>query len=179
MMRTTPLASAQRRARQRRAPAAPPTPVEAVEAHFRAVVEKDAAEIIGRYAASPDLYVFVEGPRWSTVGHDAVAMGWRAFCDAAMSVRSINWVEGPRTGALGGGAWVGGVVDLDVELAEGERRTVRLRGTHILEKTASGWAIVHEHFSQPAADPYGIGDWLGPNAEVGSAKAEVVKASDS
>ena len=179
-MRTTPYASAQRQARQRRAQVVPPTPVEAVEAHFRAVVAKDAAEIVGRYAASPDLYVFVEGPRWSTVGHDAVATGWRAFCDAAMSVRSISWVEGPHAGALGdGGAWVAGVVDLDVELAEGGRRTVRLRGTHVLEKTASGWAIVHEHFSQPAADPYGIGDWLPATSEGGSAESEAGDAPDS
>ena len=135
--------------------------VRAVEAHFRAVVEKDEDEIIARYDASPDLYVFVEGPRWSTVGHEAVATGWRAFCAAAMHVREIAWAEGPRVGRIGErGAWVGGIVDLHVEMSDGARRTVRLRGTHVLEKREGGWIVVHEHFSQPAQDPYGIGDWL-------------------
>ena len=134
--------------------------IEAVEDHFRAVMAKDAAEIVGRYVPREDLYVFVEGPRWSTVGHEAVATGWRAFCAAAMSVRAINWVEGPRAGVAGQMAWVAGVVDLSVAFADGGQRTVRLRGTHVLERTASGWQVAHEHFSQPAADPYGIGDWL-------------------
>ena len=78
-----------------------------------------------------------------------------------MAVRAIDWVEGPAAEALGdGGAFVAGVVDLDVERTDGSRRTVRLRGTHVLARTAGGWTIAHEHFSQPAADPYGIGDWL-------------------
>ena len=138
----------------------PYSAIEAVESHFRAVVAKDAAEIVGRYVPREDLYVFVEGPRWSTVGHEAVATGWRAFCAAAMSVRAIDWVEGPRAAASDGMAWVAGVVDLSVAFADGGQRTVRLRGTHVLERTASGWQVAHEHFSQPAADPYGIGDWL-------------------
>ena len=144
-----------------------------MEAHFRAVVEKDEAEIVSRYAETPALYVFVEGPRWSTVGHQAVATGWRAFCAAAMSVTAIDWVEGPHAGAVGeAGAWVGGIVDLHVETTDGARRTVRLRGTHVLERSDSGWRIVHEHFSQPAADPYGIGDWLPSNAGGGTQSAE-------
>ena len=134
--------------------------VEAVASHFRAVVEKDAAEIIARYVPREDLYVFVEGPRWSTVGHHAVATGWRAFCDAAMHVRAIDWVEGPRADARAGMAWVAGVVDLSVAVSDGSERVVRLRGTHVLERADGGWRVAHEHFSQPAADPYGIGDWL-------------------
>ncbi len=70
-------------------------------------------------------------------------------------------------------AWVAGIVDLTVAFADGAVRTVRLRGTHVLEHAdgdaASGapgeWQVAHEHFSQPAADPYGIGDWLPPSAE--------------
>ncbi len=153
--------------------------VAAVESHFRAVVAKDAAEIVGRYVPRQDLYVFVEGPRWSTVGHDAVATGWRAFCAAAMSVRAIDWVEGPRAGVTGEMAWVAGVVDLSVAFADGGQRTVRLRGTHVLERTASGWQVAHEHFSQPAPDPYGIGDWLPAKSEGGRAKADVKDSPES
>jgi ketosteroid isomerase-like protein len=31
----------------------------------------------------------------------------------------------------------------------------------VLEKEPDGnWQVIHEHFPQPAENPYGIGDWL-------------------
>jgi ketosteroid isomerase-like protein len=44
---------------------------------------------------------------------------------------------------------------------DGKVSAIRFRGTFIFEKDAAdNWKVIHEHFSQPAADPYGIGDWL-------------------
>ena len=39
--------------------------------------------------------------------------------------------------------------------------SLRLRGTYVITEHAPGdWGIVHEHFSAPDPDPYGMGDWL-------------------
>jgi ketosteroid isomerase-like protein len=132
----------------------------AAESHFQAVVEARVEDVIDRYAPSADTYVFVEGPRWSTTGHEAIAEGWRAYVDAPLAVRAIEWVEGPRGQRWGDQGWIGGIVELTVETGEGTR-PVRFRGTYVMERDADDtWRIVHEHFSQPAEDPYGTGDWL-------------------
>jgi ketosteroid isomerase-like protein len=138
-----------------------PTSLAAVAAHhFRAVIEKRVDAIVDRYAPGEDTYVFVEGPRWSTRGHDRIATGWRAFVDAPMSVRSCDWVEGPLSQVVGDLGWIGGIVELVVAVRGRERRA-RFRGSFVMHRHTDGeWRIVHEHFSQPAADPYGIGDWL-------------------
>lgn len=136
--------------------------------HFQAVIAKDLPAIVNRYAPGDDTYVFVEGPRWSTRGFERIAAGWRAFTEAALTVRSCTWVEGPLSQVAGDLGWIGGIVELVVE-ARGRERHVRLRGTLVMDRSADGtWRVVHEHFSQPAADPYGIGDWL----PAGSASAE-------
>jgi ketosteroid isomerase-like protein len=132
----------------------------AVEAHFRAVVEGRIEAIINRYAASADTYVFVEGPRWSTIGHEAIGEGWRAYVNSLLSVRSIEWVEGPVGDRWVDAGWIGGIVEMAVEVG-GEMSTVRFRSTHVMERDdASTWQIVHEHLSRPDDDPYGTGDWL-------------------
>jgi ketosteroid isomerase-like protein len=133
------------------------TPI--AEHHFRAVIEKRVEEIVARYAPGADTYVFVEGPRWSTRGHDRIATGWRAFVDAPLAVRTVEWIEGPITEVVGDLGWIGGIVDLSVDVGGHERR-VRFRATFVMRRDAGAWHIVHEHFSQPAADPYGIGDWV-------------------
>lgn len=130
------------------------------ERHFHAVMEKRIDDIIGRYAESDTTYVFVEGPRWSTIGFDRIARGWRAFVDAPLDMVSCRWVEGPYSQVSGDMGWIAGIVEVKVRV-KGEERTVRFRGTFVLAKNEAGeWRIVHEHFSQPAPDPYGIGDWL-------------------
>jgi ketosteroid isomerase-like protein/uncharacterized protein (DUF1330 family) len=135
----------------------------AAERHFHAVMARDLEAIVGRYAPGDRPYVFVEGPRWSTRGHDRIAAGWRAFAAASLSVERVEWVEGPVAEVEGRFGWIAGIVELVVQVAGVERR-VRFRGSFVMQRDAAGeWRIVHEHFSQPAADPYGIGDWLKPD----------------
>lgn len=131
-----------------------------VDAHFRHTIAKQADAIIERYAATADTYVFVEGPRWSTTGIDRIDTGWRAYVDAPMAMMDFTWVEGPHAGVSDSMAWHAGIVDIDMQIGATQTR-VRFRATHVLRRGADGeWRIEHEHFSQPAADPYGIGDWL-------------------
>ena len=55
---------------------------------------------------------------------------------------------------------VAGISELTVEIG-GEERKIRFRGTFVFEKDSDEtWQVFHEHFSQPAENPYGIGDWL-------------------
>jgi ketosteroid isomerase-like protein len=137
--------------------------VAVAENHFRAVIEKDIDEILNRYAQAESTYVFVEGPRWETQGYDKIATGWRAFVEAPLSVVACQYVEPPHAQVIGDMAWVGGLVELTVKVRE-QIKPVRFRGTYVFQREADGqWRITHEHFSQPAADPYGIGDWLKPN----------------
>ncbi len=134
------------------------------QAHFQAVVEKRVAEIIDHYTNSESLYVHVEGPRWSTIGFERVAKGWRDFNDAPLSVTSVEWVEGPFYQVTEALAWIAGITELKVQIGD-EIKAVRFRGTFVMQPESDGnWRIVHEHFSQPAADPYGIGDWLKPTS---------------
>ncbi len=138
---------------------------EIAQHHFQAVVEKRVEEIIDRYANSDRTSVFVEGPRWATLGFEQIAKGWRAFVDAPMSVESCRFVEGPISQVVGEMASIGGIVELAMRVRE-QIKQVRLRGTFVFHRQADGeWRIVHEHFSQPAADPYGIGDWLTPTTQ--------------
>ena len=130
--------------------------------HFQAVVEKRVEEIIARYAESEQTYVFVEGPRWATLGFKNIAAGWRAFVDAPLAVESCRYVETPISQVSGEMGWIAGIVELTVRVRD-QLKAVRFRGTFVFARQADGvWRIVHEHFSQPAADPYGIGDWLKP-----------------
>lgn len=130
------------------------------ERHYRAVVEKDVAEITDHYVKSPETYVFVEGPRWATVGYENIAKGWRDFCGSAIEVEKIEWTEEPKSQVSGDMGWIAGQVELTVKINE-QRKTIRFRGTFVMRLEADGkWRVAHEHFSQPATDPYGIGDWL-------------------
>lgn len=75
-------------------------------------------------------------------------------------VRRCVWAEHLRTKIVGKMGFVAGIARLEVEI-KGETKTIEFRGTFVLEEAAEGsWKIIHEHFSQPAANPYGIGDWL-------------------
>jgi ketosteroid isomerase-like protein len=130
--------------------------------HFRAVIEKRIDDIVSHYRNSDQTYVFIEGPRWSTQGIDRINKGWNAYIDAPLSVQSVRYVEGPLAEVSSSGdlAWIAGIVELAVSIA-GNVKTIRFRSTFVFRKEADGhWRIEHEHFSQPAEDPYGIGDWL-------------------
>lgn len=138
----------------------PQTLEAAIAHHFQSVVDKRVEAIVDRYWPDEHTYVFVEGPRWSTRGYERVASGWRAFVGAPLAVTSCTWVEGPSAEVVGAMGWIAGIVELGV-VAGGRDIRVRFRGSFVLRLAGDGvWRIVHEHFSQPAADPYGIGDWV-------------------
>ena len=134
--------------------------IEASKSHFAAVINKDIVKIIDFYAKSEDLLVFVEGPRWATLSFDNVSKGWRDFVDSPIVVKTCDWIEFLQTKEVGNLGFVAGIVKMNLEI-KGESKTIKFRGTFVLEREGDGkWRVIHEHFSQPAADPYGIGDWL-------------------
>lgn len=61
--------------------------IKTTENHFEAIKEKRIAEILNSYADSEDLLVFVEGPRWETLGYENVAKGWRDFIGSEIYVK--------------------------------------------------------------------------------------------
>jgi ketosteroid isomerase-like protein len=134
--------------------------IEVTKHHFQAIIDKRIDDIIDYYSDDPNLLVFVEGPRWATLSHERVAKGWRDFVDAPIFVKSSEWVENLQSKTVGNMGFVAGIVELKAEI-NGSLKTIKFRGTFILELESDGkWRVVHEHFSQPATDPYGIGDWL-------------------
>lgn len=144
-------------------------PVGALLRLLAAVVALDPDAIVDSYADREDLLVFVEGPRWQTRGHQAVARGWRDFCASGLRVRSVDFTDGPHLhgrDALGpsaaepGVVSLSGIVELDVVAPTGVQTRVPMRMTWVMMREPDRWRIVHEHASQPVVDPYGIGDWL-------------------
>ena len=140
--------------------AAPPQVlIDFARAFFDAIAAGRIDDVVASYADSPDTLVFLEGPRWQTLGFERISTGWRAFVDAPLHVDSVTWVDGPYGAITGRGAWFAGTVQLQV-VAAGESKTILFRDTHVLAQSDDGaWRIVHEHVSQPLTDPYGIGDW--------------------
>jgi len=127
---------------------------------FSAVIEARVKDIISHYNESPDTYVFVEGPRWSTLGFKKISTGWNGYVDSPIKVKDIRFVEGPHGRVSGDMAWIGHIIEMTVTV-NGEEKEIRFRGTFVIGKNENDeWKIEHEHFSQPAPDPYGTGDWL-------------------
>jgi ketosteroid isomerase-like protein len=134
--------------------------IELSKKHFAAVQEKRIDDILNFYADSPDLLVFVEGPRWTTLSFEKVSKGWRDFVDSPITVKSCEWIEQLESKQFADSGFVAGIVEMKVEIND-ELKTIRFRGTFNFQKEADGnWRVIHEHFSQPAENPYGIGDWL-------------------
>lgn len=134
------------------------SPLAGAEGMLTAVVERDLDGVLDSFSSGPDAYVFVEGPRWTTKGGDRIAAGWRAYFEAPIRITVFDWAEGPfvfRSGTLG---QVAGIVDYDVS-GNGVAKRLRMRMTWLLRDEGDRWRIVHEHGSQPLADPYGAGDW--------------------
>lgn len=136
-----------------------PDLVELTRNHFKAAIEKNVNEILASYSKSPDLLVFIEGPRWATLGYDKVSKGWHDFCDSAIRLKRCDWVENLQAEKAEGMGFVAGILELEVEVG-GVTKTIRFRASFILRNEGDRWRIIHEHVSQPAPDPYGIGDWL-------------------
>jgi ketosteroid isomerase-like protein len=147
-------------------------PLGAIEAMLNAVIERRLEEVLDSFSAGEDAYVFVEGPRWSTRGGDRIAKGWRAYFDAPIRIDSYAWVEGPFVLGEEPLALVAGILDYAVR-GNGSAGMLRMRMSWLLraegrktlalshsdEPHVTRWRIVHEHGSQPLADPYGAGDW--------------------
>jgi hypothetical protein len=153
------------------------------------------ADIIDGYDPSDHTYVFLEGPRWSTKTGERVAFGWGAFTDSPIRMRDWSWAEGPFEFVEGTLGWIAGVIDLNVTVGERAvtirlRGTYVMRldpptelsgpisaslrvppvgsiptGKPDRDPNDQKWRIIHEHFSQPLADPYGMGDWLPKQSE--------------
>lgn len=135
-------------------------PLAAITTFYQAIIDKNVAQICHAYVQSEDTYVVLEGPRYTTLGYANIAKGWADFCDSALSLKKIEWVEGPFEEVGADMAWVGGQIVLTVLVKEKEF-AVQFRATFVLRKnTENHWQIKHEHVSGPLADPYGIGDWL-------------------
>ena len=138
------------------------TLVEQTLEHFDAVRRKDLPAILSLYAQTEDLLVFVEGPRWQTLGYENVKRGWTDFVASPINMNGCTWAEHLHSRVAGEMGFVAGITDLDLEI-NGKARMVRFRGTFVFQREGdSDWKVILEHFSQPAADPYGIGDWLKP-----------------
>ena len=132
----------------------------ALERFMRAIESREVQGVIQSYEPSESVYVFLEGPRWATHGHEAVSRGWSAYQTSPMAVTKQTWVEGPE--CIGSETLVSiqGIVDLEYT-AHGKPGELRMRLTWVMRKGDDGeWRIVHEHASQPMNDPYGAGDWV-------------------
>lgn len=128
--------------------------------HFEAVRAKDLEAILSLYEQSDDLLVFVEGPRWRTLGYKMVEKGWTDFMSSSINVTRAEWIDDLRSRVVGDMGFVAGINELTVNIG-GKEQTIKFRGTFVFQKNSDGeWKVVLEHFSQPAADPYGVGDWL-------------------
>lgn len=134
--------------------------IDQIDRFYRAILHKEVDRICQNYIPNEDTYVFVEGPRYSTIGYTNISKGWRDFCNSELNLEKIEWVEGPFTEEAGHLAWVAGIVLLTVSV-NGQTMQRKFRATFVLQKNEAGcWQIRHEHVSSPLNDPYGIGDWL-------------------
>ncbi|MEC4812943.1 MAG: nuclear transport factor 2 family protein [Scytonema sp. PMC 1069.18] len=139
------------------------TAVNQIDSFYRAILQQEVVQICQNYIPQEDTYVFVEGPRYSTIGYTNIAKGWQDFCNSVLKVEKIEWVEGPFTNEAEHLAWVAGIVLLTVNV-KGQYIQRKFRATFVLCKNEVGcWQIQHEHVSSPLDDPYGIGDWLKNN----------------
>ncbi|HBB32198.1 MAG TPA: hypothetical protein DDZ80_28205 [Cyanobacteria bacterium UBA8803] len=136
------------------------TVIDQIDSFFSAILRKEVELICQNYVPDESTYVFVEGPRYSTIGYTNIAKGWQDFCNSVLQLESIEWVEGPFHQESGTLAWVAGMMVLTVAV-KGQRLQQTFRATFVLHKNElGGWQIRHEHISSPLDDPYGIGDWL-------------------
>ncbi len=135
------------------------TPVQTVNAHYDAIIQKDIEGICAKYFPAADTYVVLEGPRLTTMGYDKIKKGWTDFCASALQLLSIAWTEGPQAEESGDMAWVAGIIKLQVQTGS---RTFEntFRASFVLRQYEGRWTIRHEHVSVAHTDPYGIGDWL-------------------
>lgn len=132
---------------------------ERTERFWDEVRAKNIDGIANAYVDQPTTYVILEGPRYTTLGFDKIIKGWTDFCHSAISLKEIIWTEGPQEEIAGDMGWIGGVIDMSIEV-NGRALTTRFRCSFVYRHLDGQWKIRHEHVSAPMEDPYGIGDWL-------------------
>ena len=127
----------------------PLTPgLEVVENLLTAIRSRDLSGILNAYEESDELYVFLEGPRWSS----------QTF-HADLKIIAHEWIEGPEEITVEGLTSLHGILDMHTE-SPAQKKTLKVRGTWVLRKSLDAqWRIAHEHVSAPMEDPYGTGDW--------------------
>lgn len=122
--------------------------------------------VLDCFDTADDVYVFIEGPRWSNKGGRNIHQGWRDYFEAPIALISWEWTEGPQVFESGDIATVCGSIEYQFEGA-GKPRPLPMRMTWTVRRGEDRvWRIVHEHGSQPLADPYGTGDWLDADKQV-------------
>jgi len=135
---------------------------ERTEIFWESVRQKDMEGIKAAYIDHPSTYVILEGPRYSTISFDKIIKGWTDFCGTSIQLGIINWVEGPQEEIVGDIGWIGGIIDMTIDI-NGKELTTRFRCSFVYRHVDDDWKIRHEHVSAPLEDPYGIGDWLVKN----------------
>ncbi len=140
--------------------------LETIAGHYQAIVDKDLPGILGKYVPSEETYVILEGPRLTTVGFEKIKKGWIDFCQSAIELLGIEWLEGPFHQQTDTMAWVAGIIRLRVRVAERTfENTFRATFVLTLDTDTGLWRIRHEHVSGVLPDPYGVGDWLKNRSE--------------
>ncbi len=130
-----------------------------IENLLSAIRDRDLVGIHNVYEQSSDLYVFLEGPRWSSRGYDSVSSGWTAWYDAELEITNHEWVEGPEEITTIDMSSLQGIINLHTK-SPAQTKILKFRGTWVFRKSADGqWRILHEHVSAPMENPYGTGDW--------------------
>lgn len=132
--------------------------VEFINGFYQSIIDKRVDDIINAYLPSEEVYVILEGPRLATKGIEKIAMGWRDFCDSSISLKSIEWLEGPYVFDTIECVTLAGVIKLKGEIVKNTFENT-FRASFVMSKTSQGLKIVQEHVSGALTDPYGIGDW--------------------
>jgi ketosteroid isomerase-like protein len=138
------------------------TSIATVNAFYKTIIEKDVEAICAAYVPDEQTYVVLEGPRLTTLGFSKIAKGWVDFSNSALTLESIEWLEGPFAEETPAMAWLGGIIRLRVVVKENAFEQT-FRASFVLTKPdgeTQNWKIRHEHVSGALSDPYGIGDWL-------------------
>jgi ketosteroid isomerase-like protein len=130
-----------------------------VENLLTSIRERNLQGILNSYEQSDDLYVFLEGPRWSSRTYTSVSTGWTAWFNASLEITGHEWLEGPAEITVGDLTTLQGIMNMHTH-TPAQTKILKIRGTWVMRRGEDGqWRIVHEHVSAPMEDPYGTGDW--------------------
>lgn len=141
------------------------TPVDTATLMLDSVRDRDLEGVLDCFDKADDTYVYLEGPRWTNRGGERIHKGWRDYFDAPIELNQWRWTEGPYVFESSDLATVCGVIEYDF-MGGGEPKHLKMRMTWVVRRGEDRvWRIVHEHGSQPLADPYGTGDWYVENVD--------------